>query len=45
MIKSIIGVCFDCSNANELADFYVKRHWRRNMERGKRVLSFTIQPL
>ena len=24
MIKSIIGVGFDCLNANELADFYVK---------------------
>ena len=24
MIKSIIGVRFDCLNANELADFYVK---------------------
>ena len=24
MIKSIIGICFDCQNANELADFYVK---------------------
>jgi len=24
MIKSIIGVAFDCANANELADFYVK---------------------
>jgi hypothetical protein len=23
MIKSIIGVTFDCPNANELADFYV----------------------
>lgn len=24
MITSIIGIAFDCSNANELADFYVK---------------------
>ena len=24
MIKSIIGIAFDCTNANELADFYVK---------------------
>jgi hypothetical protein len=24
MIKSIIGIAFDCVNANELADFYVK---------------------
>ena len=24
MIKSIIGIAFDCLNANELADFYVK---------------------
>ena len=24
MIKSIIGIAFDCPNANELADFYVK---------------------
>ena len=24
MIKSMIGVCFDCLNANALADFYVK---------------------
>ena len=24
MIKSIIGITFDCLNANELADFYVK---------------------
>lgn len=24
MISSIIGIAFDCSNANELADFYVK---------------------
>jgi len=24
MIKSIIGVAFDCPNANDLADFYVK---------------------
>ena len=24
MIKSIIGITFDCPNANELADFYVK---------------------
>ena len=23
MIKSIIGITFDCSNANELADFYI----------------------
>lgn len=23
MIKSIIGIAFDCPNANELADFYV----------------------
>jgi hypothetical protein len=23
MIKSIIGITFDCPNANELADFYV----------------------
>ena len=24
MIRSIIGITFDCPNANELADFYVK---------------------
>lgn len=24
MISSIIGIAFDCTNANELADFYVK---------------------
>jgi len=24
MIKSIIGIAFDCPNANELADFYIK---------------------
>lgn len=24
MIKSIIGIAFDCPNANKLADFYVK---------------------
>ena len=24
MIKSVIGMAFDCPNANELADFYVK---------------------
>ena len=24
MIKSIIGIAFDCPNANELADFYMK---------------------
>ena len=24
MLKSIIGIAFDCFNANELADFYVK---------------------
>ncbi len=24
MISSIIGIAFDCKNANELADFYVK---------------------
>ena len=24
MIKSIIGIAFDCPNANELADFYAK---------------------
>lgn len=24
MIKSILGIAFDCLNANELADFYVK---------------------
>ena len=24
MIKSILGVAFDCLNANDLADFYVK---------------------
>ena len=24
MIKSIIGITFDCPNANELADFYVR---------------------
>ena len=24
MIKSILGVSFDCPNANELADFYMK---------------------
>ena len=24
MVKSIIGIAFDCPNANDLADFYVK---------------------
>ena len=24
MLKSIIGITFDCPNANELADFYIK---------------------
>ena len=24
MISSIIGIAFDCPNANELADFYVR---------------------
>ena len=24
MIRSIIGIAFDCPNANELADFYIK---------------------
>ena len=24
MLESIIGIAFDCPNANELADFYVK---------------------
>lgn len=24
MLKSIIGIAFDCPNANDLADFYVK---------------------
>ena len=24
MLKSIIGITFDCLNANELADFYIK---------------------
>jgi hypothetical protein len=24
MINSIIGIAFDCPNANELADFYIK---------------------
>ena len=24
MIKSMIGIAFDCPNANELADFYIK---------------------
>ena len=32
MIKSIIGVGFDCLNANELADFYVKlTGWRKEI--------------
>ena len=32
MIKSIIGVTFDCPNANELADFYVKlTGWKKEI--------------
>jgi len=32
MIKSIIGIAFDCENANELADFYVKLSgWKKEI--------------
>ena len=32
MIKSIIGICLDCPNANELADFYEKiSGWKREI--------------
>jgi catechol 2,3-dioxygenase-like lactoylglutathione lyase family enzyme len=32
MIKSIIGIAFDCPNANELADFYVKlTGWKKEI--------------
>ena len=32
MIKSIIGIAFDCPNANELADFYVKMTgWKKEI--------------
>lgn len=32
MIKSIIGIAFDCENANELADFYVKlTGWKKEI--------------
>jgi hypothetical protein len=32
MIKSIIGIAFDCPNANELADFYVKLSgWKKEI--------------
>jgi len=32
MIKSIIGICFDCPKANELADFYEKiSGWKREI--------------
>jgi hypothetical protein len=32
MIQSIIGITFDCSNANELADFYIKlTGWKKEI--------------
>lgn len=32
MISSIIGIAFDCPNANELADFYVKiSGWKKEI--------------
>lgn len=32
MIQSIIGIAFDCPNANELADFYVKLSgWKKEI--------------
>ena len=32
MITSIIGITFDCQNANELADFYVKlSNWEKEI--------------
>ena len=32
MLKSIIGIAFDCPNANELADFYVKiSGWKKEI--------------
>lgn len=32
MIKSIIGIAFDCPNANELADFYVSiTGWKKEI--------------
>lgn len=32
MIKGIIGIAFDCSNANELADFYVQiSGWKKEI--------------
>jgi len=32
MIKSIIGIAFDCPNANELADFYMKiSGWKKEI--------------
>ena len=36
MIKSIIGISFDCLNANELADFYVKMTgWKKELSSGE----------
>ncbi len=36
MIKSIIGIAFDCPNANALADFYVKiTGWKKEIEGGE----------
>ena len=36
MIKSIIGIAFDCPNANELADFYVKlTGWKKEISSGE----------
>lgn len=35
MIQSIIGIAFDCPNANELADFYVKlTGWNKEISSG-----------
>ena len=32
MIKSIIGIAFDCPDANELADFYIKLSgWKKEI--------------
>jgi hypothetical protein len=33
MIKSIIGIAFDCPNANDLADFYAEiSGWKKEIE-------------
>lgn len=36
MISSIIGIAFDCPNANELADFYAKMTgWEKEISSGE----------